>query len=215
MMMTLRSRGARGLLFPVLIFGLVGCGEVSQAGWAGMVRDSAGVMIVENPADPLDAAVLVYAPELSIGNDESVPETLFGHVVDAASDSRGRIYVLDQQARVVRAFNPDGTFLTSLGGPGQGPGELGQLATSLMLTGDTVVVADWVNARLTRWGPDYELLPGQPLPISAPARSWWRRGPTTRSGSGLSDVPLMPRVGGGARITCFAGIRGWRRRTRL
>lgn len=83
--------------------------------------------------------------ELAVGGDESRPETLFGNVADLAVDEAGRIHVLDQYAREVRIFGPDGVFLGTLGGPGEGPGELSRFAASLVLRGDTLLVGDWAR----------------------------------------------------------------------
>ena len=155
---------------------LAACSDPPATGWTGTVRDSAGVTIVESPAYPVESTAPALVRQLSIGNDESVPETLFGNVAGAVTGADGRIYVLDQQAQTVRVFNPDGSVSASLGGPGQGPGELGQLATSIIAVGDTVMVSDWVNARMAIWGPTDEVIPSRPLPLPAPARSWWRTG---------------------------------------
>ena len=152
------------------------CGPVADAEWAGSVVDSAGVRIVRNPVVP------EWTPEegwwveeaLRIQGDGVVPETLFGYVVDAARGPDGRIYVLDQQARAIRVFGPDGGFLSTLAGPGEGPGELGTVPTSMDLLGDTLVVTDWSQGRMNRYLPDGTVLSAPELPDPLRRRSWLR-----------------------------------------
>lgn len=55
--------------------------------------------------------------------DGSGPEVLAG-VADVELDGKGRIFVLERQAREIRVFDRDGTPLRSFGREGQGPGEL-------------------------------------------------------------------------------------------
>ncbi|SHK57782.1 6-bladed beta-propeller [Rhodothermus profundi] len=57
------------------------------------------------------------------GWGESDPWTLFGEIGDVAQDRKGRIFVLDKENTVVRVFSSDGSYLFSIGGKGEGPGE--------------------------------------------------------------------------------------------
>ena len=165
------------------------CEPQPQDGWAGTTVDSAGLRIVTNPTEPL------WSPEegwwvdevLRIDPDESVPETLFGYIVDADLDSQGRVYALDEAGPFVRVFVADGAALGTLGGPGgggltarvydpeaaarpsprnpgRGPGLLGGIMTSLVVLQDTIVVADWSQGHLDRWGPDGMILDPLPMP---------------------------------------------------
>lgn len=165
---------------PLLLLAVLpACGEDAAGGWPGEMVDSAGVTVVRNPLEPL------WTPEegwwveeaLRVGDDPAVPESLFGYVADATLDGEGRILVLDQQAQAVRVFGPDGTFLRTLGGPGEGPGELGRLTTSLLARDGEVAVVDWVQHRLTRYAAEGEVLPSTLLPHAPGTRSWWEPGP--------------------------------------
>ncbi|UCC26158.1 MAG: 6-bladed beta-propeller [Gemmatimonadales bacterium] len=156
-----------------------GCGEEVSPGWSGAIVDSAGVTIVRNPLQP------IWAPEegwwveelFRVGGDESVPASHFGYVADAALGEDGRIYVLDQRAQAVRVFDSDGGLVRSLGGPGEGPGELGRLATSVLESGGEILVVDWVQHRLSRYDvADGRVLPSLPLPHAPAAQSWWESG---------------------------------------
>ncbi len=53
---------------------------------------------------------------------DSGPE-LFGNISDIDVDAAGRVYVFDRQAQDVRLFDADGSYVRTIGGAGQGPGE--------------------------------------------------------------------------------------------
>jgi hypothetical protein len=166
--------------FILLILGLgaLACEPEGTSGWSGTETDSAGLRLVLNPIEPL------WSPEdgwwveevVRVEPVESVPETLFGYVVDADLDSEGRIYALDQQARAVRVFDGDGAFVRTLGGPGEGPGEIGAAATSLVVRGDTVLVADWTQGHLDRYRTDGTVLSPFAFPDPIRGRGWMEVG---------------------------------------
>lgn len=60
---------------------------------------------------------------VKVGALDGRQEEVFGSIRDALVDLRGRLMVLDGQAREVRIFEPDGSPLQVLGGLGGGPGE--------------------------------------------------------------------------------------------
>lgn len=151
---------------------LVGCGDGAGSGeagngeFAGTVRDSAGIQIVDNTARGLWGADGGWTTEelLTIGEAAGDPEYQFGQIaaVDALSD--GRIAVLDAQAQEVRIYGSDGTYQETFGGAGNGPGELSPQAIALFVgRGDTIVVPDMGNQRIT-------LIPPEGEPTSFPLR---------------------------------------------
>jgi hypothetical protein len=48
---------------------------------------------------------------------------VFGDISDIEVDADGRLYVFDRQAQDVRVFNPDGSYVRTIGRSGRGPGE--------------------------------------------------------------------------------------------
>ena len=175
-----RFGGARGA--PLWLLTALACGDTgapSGGRWMGERTDSAGVAVIRNtgPALWTDRQAWRVVPELEIGGDETRPETLFGHVADLAAGEDGRIWVLDQQAREVRVFASDGAVLGVMAGPGDGPGEIGPMAFSLVRRADTLVVADWSQARLSRFATDGTRLSGERIPVTGAARSWWEAFP--------------------------------------
>ena len=54
---------------------------------------------------------------------EEGDDLVFGNIARVASDARGRIYVADYQNPVVHVFSTTGALISTIGGPGEGPGE--------------------------------------------------------------------------------------------
>ena len=160
--------GARSVA-AVLVLGCGGGGSDSgdrTGDWGGTVTDSAGVSIVENPSTGLwDADERwTVVEELRIGTTEGDPNFQFSQVSGIAGFSDGRIAVFDQQAQHFRVFGPDGTYLSTVGRPGSGPGEFALGAGPLLvIPGDTVIVPDVTNQRVNRYGPDGEPIDSYPL----------------------------------------------------
>ena len=121
---------------------LAGCtpGDGSEAGV--LVRDSAGVTIVENLALASTLLPTSPGPLLEIGVVDGAPEYQFGSVTGAARLSDGSIAVADGMARQVHWYGPDGAHALSFGQEGRGPEDFGYPASLFALPGDTVVVQD-------------------------------------------------------------------------
>ncbi|MGH7657404.1 MAG: 6-bladed beta-propeller, partial [Gemmatimonadales bacterium] len=60
--------------------------------------------------------------DLFIGGGNEGPES-FADIRGLAVDDWGRMYVLDQQMKVVRLFDSSGVFIRKMGREGEGPGE--------------------------------------------------------------------------------------------
>ncbi|WP_420449194.1 hypothetical protein [Candidatus Palauibacter sp.] len=139
---------------------LVGFLPVACAGGDGgdgprsVVRDSAGVMIVENGRPPLDSRLgwqIGAAPAVTIGTPEGDPAyELFG-VGDATRLSDGRIAVPNTGSGELRIFDSNGVHLESWGGRGDGPGEFGFMApTELVLwPGDSLMAREPFQRRIS------------------------------------------------------------------
>ena len=65
--------------------------------------------------------------DLEIGRIDGDDPYLFSAIQDVAADEQGRVIVADRQSIEIRVFGPDGTFAFHFGGPGEGPGEFGDL----------------------------------------------------------------------------------------
>ena len=87
-------------------------------------------------------------PQLSIGEVEGPEELLFGGIGSIAVDDGGRVYVLDRQALNVRVFDSAGEYIETLGGPGEGPGELSSAESVMLLADGRVAVDDQLDRRV-------------------------------------------------------------------
>ena len=68
-------------------------------------------------------------------------------------DDEGRIHVLDGQALNVRVFDPTGAYVETLGGPGEGPGELRTAESVVLLADGRVAVNDQLGFRVQVYPP--------------------------------------------------------------
>ncbi len=129
---------------------LVGCGETN--GSRSVVRDSAGIQIVENvQPDSADASwwQLSPTPEVDIGSVEgSEAETLF-RVTDTKRLEDGRVVVANSGTSQVRYYGVDGKLVASAGTSGEGPGEFQRITQLILMPGDSIVVLDPGARRLT------------------------------------------------------------------
>jgi hypothetical protein len=109
------------------ILAACGAGERANAGhWAGSIDTLAnGAIHVQNPATGLwdESTAWRLEEELRIGIDDGDGPELFGEIRDFAVDAYGRIYILEGQAQEIRVFNPDGSYIRTIGRQGGGPGE--------------------------------------------------------------------------------------------
>lgn len=145
------------------------CGGGGGRDWAGTVTDSAGVEIVMNPASGIwsDRETPAVEQKLKIGNAGGDPNYQFGTIAAVDIGSEGTIYVLDQQAQQIRVYSPDGTYLRAIGKPGSGPGELSAGVMGLIVTrGDTILVPDMGQQRVTRYTADGGTVGSFPIPMT-------------------------------------------------
>lgn len=156
---------------------LIACGgEGGEGAPRAVVRDSAGITIVENgaPAWTDETAWSLSAePTLTIGVTEGDAAYELFQVVGAMQLSDGRIVVAVSGAHELRFFDPGGQHLASVGREGSGPGEFTSMGMLRRLPGDSVLVYDFMQRRVTVVAPDAQhvrdrnlLTGGQPvLPV--------------------------------------------------
>jgi hypothetical protein len=159
----MRANRVIGLAVVTLL--TAACAGDGDGQWAGSVTDSAGVEIVSNPTRGMwtEADAWTVEEELKIGTLEGDPNYMFGQVGFLTVDSNGRIFVLDAQAQQVKVYSAAGVYEQTIGARGSGPGELLGATFILMAPGDTLVVPDLQNLRISRYGPDGTSLGSSPI----------------------------------------------------
>jgi len=131
----------------VLSLGLLVWGCVGERGApAGqVVRDSAGITIVENAApvwEPGESWRLSDEPHVRIGAVEGDPEYLLLDVRSALRLADGTIVISNSGTEEIRFFDARGRYLRTAGGKGGGPGEFGNLIWIYPLDDDSIVAWD-------------------------------------------------------------------------
>lgn len=141
----MRSRLQYGYLLLAAFMG-AGCDE-SLSESAMVVRDSAGVRVVEHNVLPQRTAFVLGDPLYRVGWSDAGPE--FQMIGSGVVLDRGWVAVADAGANHVVLLNEIGEVEATLGGSGEGPGEIGRLRSVYTLADDTLVVEDGGNARFT------------------------------------------------------------------
>ena len=146
----------RGTRITILaVAPLVACGTGAGGSNAGpqVVTETLGdTTVVRTLSGSVWGADATLVPEVSIGEVEGPDELLFGRIASIAVDDAGRIHVLDGQALNVRVFDPTGAYIETLGGPGEGPGELGTAGSVVALADGRVAVNDLLGFRIQVYG---------------------------------------------------------------
>ena len=146
------SVGVAGrILLVILASGAVACstGATSET---FVERDSAGIAIVETfqPAWERNPAWQIPSdPVLEIGSAAGEEAQQFYRVTGAQRLSDGRIAVLNQGSLTVRIFGADARIEGEFGGEGDGPGEFRALTSLQVLEGDTLLIWDVRQRRLS------------------------------------------------------------------
>ena len=125
------------------------CGEVSVSRNTTVVEtetigDTTVVRTVSGSVWGGDATLV---PEVAVGELDGPEEYLFGSVRAITVDDDHSFYVLDGQASNVRVFDAAGTYVTTLGREGEGPGEF-KVPVGIAISDGRVLVRDPANARV-------------------------------------------------------------------
>ena len=150
-MTTPTTRALARRRIPAVALLPLACGPVADSG------DAAGVVVETRTIDDTTVVRTVsgsvwggdatLVPEISIGELDGPEEYLFGSVRSIAVDDEHNVYVLDGQARHVRVYDSDGTYLKTLGREGEGPGEF-SVPIGAAISNGRLLVRDPANARV-------------------------------------------------------------------
>jgi hypothetical protein len=150
-----------GILPAHLLLLLTACSSGGHGGstgsWEAAYDTLGDTLVVRTLSGSIwrDTAELV--PEVSIGMFDGPEEYIFGQIVSLAMGQDGTIYVMDQQAPALRVYEPDGTYRTTFGRRGGGPGEYQRPDGGLAVLSDgRILLRDPPNARIQVYAPDGE-----------------------------------------------------------
>jgi hypothetical protein len=199
-----------------------------------LVRDSAGVRLVEShaPRLPADSWRISDVASLTIGDERAAMQQLH-RVVGAVRLSDGRIAVLVETPPHLRWYDATGTFLAAAGGRGSGPGEFpgGILTHIWRLPDDSVATWEYSQRRMQvfdgagRYARAVRLtadLGGQPAMVGLladgsflvhPVQSHSMAAPGTVARGTLRFVRYAPDGSSFAEIGTFPGMETVRLRT--
>ena len=153
-----------------------GCQANDAAPGTGIVIDTlnSGAIHVRNPETGAWTENDRWRLEesLRIGRVDGQGPDVFGQIRGLAVDALGRVHVLDSQANEVRVFTPDGAHLRTLGGSGNGPGELSGPFGLGIDGSDRIWVADSGNRRYTLWDSTGALMGTRVRPLQGFGFIW-------------------------------------------
>ena len=187
------GRATRGLV----VMGCIVAPVLAHAQVTTAARDSANVRVVENRirGEVPVAFLLSPTPTVSFGGSSTDSLAELYSVSDAIRLPNGRFLVgVGGTARSIRMFDPAGRYLSTVARSGQGPGELPNTITSIVIVSrDTVAVASaprvllldtegrWLGSQMAR-GNSLTVFGGGALV-------------TGRGAGGGSTIRLIKRVG--------------------
>ncbi|MDE2875094.1 MAG: 6-bladed beta-propeller [Gemmatimonadota bacterium] len=153
-----RGEKPRGLVHAPLAaaftLALGACGDTNRPASSDVVIDTIGdTVVVRTVAEGVWESTATLVPEASIGELDGADEYLFGTIRSIAVDDDRTVYVLDSQAQEVRVFDSEGTYLRTLGGPGEGPGEFTRAEAVALLPDGRLVVRDAGIKQIKVFGP--------------------------------------------------------------
>jgi hypothetical protein len=121
--------------------------HAGQGGLAG-TQDSAGVRIIQARVPAVRWSVSAQ-PELRIGVVEGEEAHELSQVRFAARRSDGGVVVANNASSELRFYDSNGKYIGSVGRRGAGPGEFRNIWNVMLTPGDSVLVHDAQNRRLT------------------------------------------------------------------
>jgi hypothetical protein len=183
------------VLSSVIAVGLLGCSGGAEMNTV-TVRDSAGITIVENGGGVWqegDEWSVAPEPTVDIGVLEGAAEYQLFRVRDARRLSNGNIVVANGGVEL-RFYDATGTYLSTAGRQGGGPGEFEGLGWVRPYLGDSLMTYDFGQVRVSLWDQDGNF--GRSYKINPPGDFGFIMGEDAFSdGTLLAKAPLVFRGG--------------------
>ncbi len=138
---------------PILIAPLLwalGCSAPAEEGETAQVADQPGIWGDTTPWQVEEV--------FRVGGMSGDINAQFGRVASLDVHAAGHVLILDGQAQRLKVFNPDGSFLRSIGGPGEGPGEFSEDVAAVFERSDSIWILDQAGGALQAFDLNGELL---------------------------------------------------------
>jgi hypothetical protein len=123
-----------------------------------VIKTENGIPVVYNPKNPAPPGgsprSLTLQHDLTIGEDDTDPNSMFSELRSIQIDDQENIYALDMKETKVKVYDKNGKFLRSFGKKGQGPGEIDRPYRMEMNRAGNIVLADMGNRKLIVYAPD-------------------------------------------------------------
>src|SRR4030067_2621341 len=117
------------LVVCVFISLLSFCSCSKKDDWKGKIEYLNGIQVVTNPDQGLwepkaNGKNIIFKEEVAIGALEGDKNKLFHQPTYVIADQDENIYVLDSGNYRIQKFDKNANYLLTIGGQGQGPGEI-------------------------------------------------------------------------------------------
>lgn len=169
------------LVVGLLLAGMAGCADGADP---------------DGPATPASWTTS-QEPALSIGEVDGDPRYLFSQITGVRLFPGGGFAVSELSSRAIRVYDAEGRYAVSMGGPGEGPGEFGDINHLALVPPDTLLAYDISTLRLTRFLRDGTLLGTTSF---EPAGGWPEVFLGTYTDGGAAVASLVPSPRGGTEI---------------
>lgn len=152
------------LVLPAALLGGLACGGDDATGrhkgiaaLDPVTTDSAGVTLQVHAAETLERAPAITIDPTAIAvirGSADDPDKDISTITPERFLPDGRLVGIDQQRGVITVFGADGSTRASFGRRGGGPGEFTIITKLLPTAGDSLIVVDPANSRITFFNAD-------------------------------------------------------------
>jgi len=122
------------------------------------IQKAEDVAVISNPKTPAHQMRIVFKEELSIGEVEGDENYMFGSGIFFNTDDAGNFYVADSDNHRIQKYDPEGTYLLTIGREGQGPGEFRSFSLPRFDKDNHLYITDGSNRRISFFDKDGQYL---------------------------------------------------------
>ncbi|MBN1968895.1 MAG: 6-bladed beta-propeller [Candidatus Delongbacteria bacterium] len=118
-------------------------------------KNAATIEKIKNDGIRGEPEKIEFEELFTIGVDENEADTLkiLKRPVDIDLDSKGRLFVLDVRDGNIKVYDVDGSWITTFGKQGNGPGEIAR-PQSMVIYNDTILIGDRMGRKVAMFDTD-------------------------------------------------------------